>query len=196
MEELKKLQRLIRDLLQVEYSDLDFGLYRLLRLKRDEVEGFINAAGIRSPGFTSAPAIAQEIVGIMRNSGAELIKKREWNPYRKKPVSFEEATIRERDELIEGNPMCAKIVCQCDLVTHAEIVDAIKKGATTLDGVKFRTQAMMGECQGSFCEFKIAQILAKEIGVPAWAVTKNGPGSQMGIGDITVLVRKKESAKT
>jgi glycerol-3-phosphate dehydrogenase len=162
----------------------------------DEVEGFVNVAGIRSPGLTSAPAIANEIVEIMKDRGAKMVKKKKWNPYRKRAKAFRETGYQGRDRLIKANPLYAKIVCQCELVTEEEIIEAIRKGATTIDGIKFRTQAAMGECQGSFCEFKIAQILAREMHVPVWTVTKSGPGSEIGIGDITVLVEEREAKKS
>ena len=162
----------------------------------DEVEGFINVAGIRSPGLTSAPAIANEIVDIMKDRGAKIVKKKKWNPYRKRAKTLRETGYRGRDRLIKTNPLYAKIVCQCELVTEEEVVEAIRKGATTIDGIRFRAQAMMGECQGSFCEFKIAQILARKLHVPVWTVTKNGPGSEIGIGDVTVLVEKREAEKS
>jgi len=158
----------------------------------DEVEGFINAAGIRSPGLTSAPVIAQEIVQIIKDRGFKLIRKKKWNPYRKRPKAFREVGYRERDKMVKSNRLYGKMVCQCELVTEAEIVEAIRRGATSLDGVKFRTQAMMGECQGSFCEFKVAQILARELGIPVWAVTKSGRGSEIGIGDVTALLKEEE----
>ena len=159
----------------------------------DEVEGFINAAGIRSPGLTSAPAIAQEIIEIMKDRGVKLVRKKRWNPYRERPKAFREIGYRERDKLIKSNQLYGKMICQCELVTEAEIVEAIRRGATSLDGVKFRTQAMMGECQGSFCEFTVAQILARELGIPVWTVTKSGHGSEIGIGDITVLLKEREA---
>ncbi|MDH5795449.1 MAG: NAD(P)/FAD-dependent oxidoreductase, partial [Candidatus Bathyarchaeota archaeon] len=157
----------------------------------DEVEGFVNAAGIRSPGFTSAPAIAHEVVEIVKSRGAELVRKRKWNPYRKGIESFRERDNHGRDRLIKRDPLYAKMVCQCELVTEAEIVRAVKRGAKTLDGIKFRTRAMAGECQGAFCEFRIAQILARELSIPVWKVTKKGPSSEIGIGDVTVLLEEQ-----
>ncbi len=157
----------------------------------DDVDGFINAAGIRSPGLTSAPAIAGEIVAIMKDRGAKLVRKRRWNPYRRRRKAFRESSHKIRDRMCKQNQLHAKIACQCELVTEAEIVEAIRRGATTLDGIKFRTQAMMGDCQGSFCQFRIAQILARELHIPVWNATKTGSGSEIGIGDITVLVERK-----
>jgi len=154
----------------------------------DEVDGFINAAGIRSPGFTSAPAIAEEIVKILKKREVRLVRKRRWNPHRKGIKSFGESANQRRERLIKHNPLYAKMVCQCELVTEAEIVEAVRRGATTLDGIKFRTRAMAGECQGSFCEFRIARILARELGIPVWAVTKSGLESEIGVGDVAVLL--------
>jgi glycerol-3-phosphate dehydrogenase len=50
-------------------------------------------------------------------------------------------------------------------VTEKEIVEAIRRGARTLDGVKFRTRAMFGRCQGGFCMARILKILERELGV-------------------------------
>jgi glycerol-3-phosphate dehydrogenase len=159
----------------------------------DEVEGFINAAGIRSPGFSSAPTIAHEIADILKASEVRQVRKRAWNLYRKGIEEFGESANQERDRLIMSNPLYAKMVCQCELVAEAEIVEAARRGATTLDGMKFRTRAIAGECQGSFCEFRTARILARELDIPVWKVTKNGSGSGIGIGDATVLLEEWKS---
>lgn len=158
----------------------------------DEVDGFINTAGIRSPGFTSAPAIAEEIVKILKKREVRLVRKRRWKRRRKGIEAFGESSDQRRERLIKHNPLYAKMVCQCELVTEAEITEAVRRGATTLDGIKFRTRAMAGECQGSFCEFRIAQILAREMGIPVWAVTKKGPESEIAIGDMTVLLEAQK----
>ena len=82
--------------------------------------------------------------------------------------------IRER---IQQDPRYGKVVCRCEKVSEAEIVDAIQRGASTLDGVKFRTRAGMGRCQGNFCGPKSAGILARELDQPLEKTTKKGPGS-------------------
>jgi len=157
----------------------------------DEVEGFINAAGTRSPGLTSAPAIAYEVVELMKSRGVRLKKKEKWNPFRRRIPSFREASWEEKQRLITQNPLYLNVICQCELVTEAEIVEAIRRGATTLDGIKFRTGAMFGDCQGSFCLFKVAKILSRELKIPVWKVTKTGPGSEIGIGDISTLIKQR-----
>ena len=134
--------------------------------------GFINAVGTRSPGLTSAPAIAQEVVNILKNLDVKLIPKKNFNPYRKRIVSFANLSLEEKDKLIRENPMYANVVCRCEQVTEAEIVEAIKRGATTLDGIKFRTRAMMGRCQGGFCLPRILKIMSRELGKPITEITK------------------------
>ena len=158
----------------------------------DEVGGFVNAAGIRSPGFASAPAIAYEIVEILKKRGVRLVRRKRWNRYRRGIEAFAESGSQGRARLIERNRLYARMVCQCELVTEAEIVEAVRRGAATLDGIKFRTRAIAGDCQGSFCEFRIARILARELGIPVWTVTGKGPGSEIGIGDATVLLDSRK----
>ena len=154
----------------------------------DEVLGFINAAGMRSPGFTSAPAIAEYIAKLLRDRDVKLVRKKKWNPFRRDIRSFREAGWNERERLIENNSLYGRIICQCELVTEAEILEAIRRGATTLDGVKFRTRAMSGDCQGSFCLHRIAEILSRELNIPLWKVRKSGAGSEIGVGNVAILV--------
>jgi glycerol-3-phosphate dehydrogenase len=70
-----------------------------------------------------------------------------------------------------------RTVCRCENVSEAEIVEAVRRGATTLDGVKFRTRAGMGRCQSNFCGPEVAAILARELHQPYDEVTKSGPGA-------------------
>jgi len=163
----------------------------------DEIFGFIDAAGTRSPGLTSAPAIAYTVLNILKSSlDIELKPKENWNPYRKRIKRFSELTLDERSKLISEEPRYGRIICIDEMVTEMEIIDAIKRGATTIDGVKFRTRACMGKCQGSSCMYKIATILSKELGIPLWKVSVRGPGTEIGIGDIkSLLSDKKEGSR-
>ena len=79
--------------------------------------------------------------------------------------------------LADADPAYRRIVCRCELVTEGEVLDAIARGATTLDGVKLRTRAGMGRCQGGFCTTRCLALLARAAGVPMTAVTKRGAGS-------------------
>jgi glycerol-3-phosphate dehydrogenase len=83
----------------------------------------------------------------------------------------------EMDRLVSGDPGYGSIVCRCETVSEAQIVEAIRKGHTTLDGIKFYTRAGMGRCQGGFCTYRILKILARETGQPITSFTKRGGNS-------------------
>ncbi len=71
------------------------------------------------------------------------------------------------------------MVCKCEFVTEGEIIDSIKRplGATTLDGIKRRTRAMMGGCQGTGCMIPISMILSKTLNIDISEVNKNSKSS-------------------
>lgn len=146
----------------------------------DEARGFINVAGIKSPGLTSAPAIAEMVVDLLKNTGLELKEKDSFNPYRKSiDRSIRELSVDEAEKLIDRDPRYGHVICRCEHVTEREVVEAIRRGATTLDGIKYRTRAGMGRCQGGFCTPHVIRILARELGVSAENVTKRGGDSQL-----------------
>jgi len=130
------------------------------------VRNLLHVAGIQSPGLASAPAIAEYAIQKLREMGLELRKKPDFNPFRAPMPSLREMEPEELEELIRKDPRWGHVVCECEAVTEAEIVEAVKRGARTFDAVKRRTRAGMGECQGSRCLIKVAMILSRELGVP------------------------------
>jgi glycerol-3-phosphate dehydrogenase len=140
-------------------------------------KGFINAAGIQSPGLTSAPAIAPMVVEILADEGLELHERDDWQPGLPRPVHFADLSTDEQIRLAADDPAFAHLVCRCECVTEAEIANAIDRGARTLDGVKFRTRAGMGRCQGGFCTWRCMELLAARRGVPIHELTKRGGDS-------------------
>ena len=145
----------------------------------DSVPGLVNAAGIQSPGLTSAPAIAVMVAGILKQHGLRLDPKEEFHRLRPRPVHLFQVPPDETRRLIAKNPAYGDIVCRCELVSAQEIRDALKRGARTLDGVKFRTRAQSGRCHGGFCTTRILKIMHEELGFPVTALTKRGPGSEL-----------------
>jgi glycerol-3-phosphate dehydrogenase len=143
------------------------------------VTGFIHAAGIQSPGLTAAPVIARRVVDILRESGVSLKEKEGFNPVRKAPPVFKGLSAEEKAELIKRDSKYGHVVCRCEQVTEAEIVNAIHGlvPAVTVDAVKRRTRAGMGRCQGGFCGPRVAEILGRELDIPLEKVTKKGGGS-------------------
>lgn len=134
----------------------------------EEVKGFINIVNI-NPGLTCAPAIAEEVTDTVKyifERDYEVVKyKKDFNPKRRKVYRFNQLTESEKQELIKKDPRYGKVICYCEGITEGEIVDVIHRnaGAVTIKGVKNRTKALMGECQGGFCEPKIVEILAREL---------------------------------
>lgn len=145
---------------------------------------FINAAGIESPGLTAAPAIAEYIVGLLGGSGLELKPRKDFDPSRRAIARFSEASDGQKMELIRKDRAYGRIVCRCEMVTEAEITEAIRRpaGARNVDAVKRRTRAGMGRCQGGFCTPGIVEILSRELGIPMEKVTKKGTGSELLTG--------------
>jgi glycerol-3-phosphate dehydrogenase len=145
---------------------------------------FINAAGIESPGLTAAPAIAEYVAGLLRDVGLILVQKKDFDPVRKSIVRFNDAADGEKAELIERNRQYGRVICRCELVTEAEIVEAIHRpaGARTVDAVKRRTRAGMGRCQGGFCTPRIVEILSRELGIPADTIRKKDGSSVLLTG--------------
>lgn len=144
-------------------------------------ERLINAAGIESPGLSSAPAIAKYIGEIVKSVFGELEVKADYDDTREAPVRFRHMTDEERAELIKKNPAYGRIICRCETITEGEIIDAIKApaGARDVDGVKRRTRAGMGRCQGGFCGSKVVEILARELGCEINEITKFGKNSNI-----------------
>ncbi len=143
-------------------------------------ERFINAAGIESPGLSSAPAIGKYVADIILKL-FPCEKKADFNPVRPAPVRFREMSTEERKALIEKDKRYGRIICRCETVTEGEIIDAIKGpvGAVDMDGVKRRTRAGMGRCQSGFCGSKVVEILARELGKNVNEITKYGGESKI-----------------
>lgn len=141
---------------------------------------FINVAGIESPGLSSAPAIAIYVKDILLGM-LDTEEKNDFNPVREEPVRFRHMNNEERKALIEKNPAYGRIICRCETITEGEILDAINApaGARDVDGVKRRTRAGMGRCQGGFCGSKVVELLARELGVEINEITKFGGNSRI-----------------
>lgn len=148
------------------------------------IPGFVNVAAIESPGLSSAPAIAEYVASLLAEAGVRLSPRADFSPYRVPSHAFRDADTEEKNRMIASRPDYAHIVCRCETVSEGEIVDAIRRnpGAVDVDGVKRRTRATMGRCQGGFCTPYIAEILARELGIPYEKVTKSGGASLLNVG--------------
>lgn len=141
---------------------------------------FLNVAGIESPGLSAAPAIAEMVAGLLKEK-ADWQEKKDCVLTRKAPVRFRHMTKSEREALIAKNKAYGRIICRCETITEGEILDAIHApaGARDVDGVKRRTRAGMGRCQGGFCGSKVVEILSRELNMPMNEITKFGGNSKI-----------------
>ena len=143
-----------------------------------DAPGFIDVAGMESPGLSCAPAVGEYVAEMVR----AILKPREKKDFvstRKGIPCMESASDEERQRLIKKNPAYGNVICRCEMVTEGEILEAIRRplGAKTTDGVKRRTRAGMGRCQSGFCNPKVVEILARELNVDEGAIRKAGGDS-------------------
>ena len=152
----------------------------VIEIPRD-VRGFVNLGGIESPGLTSAPAIAERVVELLRDAGEELVERQDWNPIRPARPRFRDLLAHEQALLVGQDSLYGRIVCRCETVMEGEIVAEIHAPipARTYDAIKRRTWLGTGRCQGAFDAPRVVEILARELGISPLAVTKKGPGSEL-----------------
>ncbi len=144
---------------------------------------FVDAAGIESPGLSSAPAIGIRVAGIVTGL-LNPTKKTDFNGTRKGILNPKKLSEKDYAALIKKKPAYGNIICRCEMITEGEIMDAITRplGARSLDGIKRRTRAGMGRCQSGFCSPKTMEILARERGISQLLITKSGKGSSIVTG--------------
>ena len=140
--------------------------------------GFWSMIGIKTPGLTCADELgrfaAEKAAAFLNASPNERFDPRRSGIKKARGMSWE-----QRAAAIRSDPDTGEVICCCEDITKAEALEAIRRGATTLDAIKRRTGACMGRCQGSRCQQKLLALLARELGVPEDAVTKDGAGSEV-----------------
>ncbi|UCH01974.1 MAG: NAD(P)/FAD-dependent oxidoreductase [Candidatus Bathyarchaeota archaeon] len=141
----------------------------------DSPRGFINVAGIKSPGLTAAPAIAEKVIQLLKNMDSDLNEKKNYNPSRESiQRTIDSLSTNQSWTNMPKDPNYGHMICRCEHVSEGEIVEAIQRGANTFDGIKFRTRAGMGRCQGGFCTPHLIRILSRELDLKAKSITKHG----------------------
>jgi glycerol-3-phosphate dehydrogenase len=139
---------------------------------------FINVL-VRMPGFTPSSKVAQKVAGMLQSKGLDLKKNDRFNPKRKAIPRIRFLSDQERQQLIAQDSRYGRVICKCETVTEGEIIEAVHRGANTLQGVMFRTRAGMGRCQRNWCGPKILEIMAGASGVQKKEVTFKGKGFQL-----------------
>jgi glycerol-3-phosphate dehydrogenase len=149
----------------------------------DQVPGMITVAGIQSPGLTASPAIALMVTELLKKNGLKLKKKDNFKKHRPPTAHLFSSVDSEIKKLIKKDSAYGDIVCRCEMVSAKEIREAIKRGARTMDGIKFRTRAQAGRCHGGFCTTRIMKIMAEELGLSLTKISKRGPGTEIVVHD-------------
>jgi len=145
-------------------------------IEESPVKGFINLVGIDSPGLTASPAIGLKVVEILKQAGLQLEEKTDFEFYR-------DPIFKVKDETFKGDVNATDpeehIICRCEQITAAEVIDALHRGIPiqSIDGIKRRTRAGMGRCQGGFCRQRVKELIAKELNIPIEEVTLRGKDS-------------------
>ena len=147
----------------------------------EKINGYMEITGIRSDGIGTSLGIGKYVRMLFEDQGIQFERKTEYIRKRRAIRRFAEASWEERENLVKQDPLYGRVICRCETVTEAEIVQAIHRipGATTLDGIKRRLRAGMGRCQGGFCSPKVIEILARELGKDTTEITKNNSGSYL-----------------
>lgn len=147
-------------------------------------KGFMDVAGIKSPGLSAAPAIAEDVVRMLGEDGLALNEKESFFDERTH-IRFKYLTNEEKNALIAKDPSYGRVICRCETITQGEIIAALQSPIppVSLDGIKRRSGTGMGRCQGGFCGPKVLEIMAKYKGVPYEDILQDNTGSYILTGE-------------
>lgn len=149
----------------------------------EDAQGFIDCAGIESPGLTSSPAIGEKVLEIVSKK-LTLVEKDDYCKTRSGFTRMDQMDKEERKQFIQEHPAYGNIICRCEMISEGEILEAIHRplGGKSLDGIKRRVRATSGRCQGGFCGPKVMEILSRELGIDPLHITKSGGQSNLLVG--------------
>lgn len=149
-----------------------------------EEDGFFALIGIKTPGITCADELgrylAQRLIGSLEHTPP---LNASFSPFRKGILKLSDLLCEDpglTGSLPQDLPAdYFEIICRCERISKGEVLEAIRRGASTIDGVKRRTGAGMGRCQGGYCMEKILHLLKEQTGKDVYEITKDGPGSEI-----------------
>ncbi len=155
----------------------------------EEVKGLYHLGGIESPGLSAAPAIAEYLVNEIMQVNNKYELNKSYNPIRKKPIPYYDLDENKQKELYAANNLYGRIICKCERITEKEIIDAIHGtlGSSTIKGIKKRTRAGAGLCQGGYCEEKVMKIIARELNVSPLEVAYDKKESKLFTSETKVV---------
>lgn len=147
-------------------------------------KNFLDVAGIRSPGLTAAPAIAEQAAEMLFAAGLPNEEKEHYTDSRTH-IHFNTLDEKAQQEIVQKNPLYGRVICRCETVTEGEIVEAIHSPVPpcSVDGIKRRTGTGMGRCQGGFCGPRVLEILARETETPQTEILQDAQDSYILTGE-------------
>ena len=166
-------------------SKTEGGFHDFVIERRWEAPHAIQLIGIESPGLTASTPIARQVVRLIEEV-EKLQQKADFDPIRKRPICFRERSHAEQAELVVENPDYGEIICRCETITKAEVLAAIHNplAVATIAGIKYRCRAMMGRCQGGYCQTRIAELLMQENQLKPEEVLLHRDGSYLFTGRV------------
>ena len=152
-----------------------------------EAPGWIDLAGMKSPGLSAAPAVAEEAVAILQQRGVLGAEKADYKDGRRH-IRFKELSAEEKAALVREQPAYGRVICRCETITEGEILAALHSEvpATTIDGVKRRAGAGMGRCQGGFCGPRVLELISRELGIDPLDILQDKNGSNVLVSETKV----------
>lgn len=167
------------------YRQSSKGIHSFVIDQEKSCPAMVSLIGIKTPGLTCCDVLTRYCVDLLlKGIGEDVEKREEFWPYRKSSVKVNSLELEERQRLALLNPAYGKIVCHCRMVTEGEILDSIHRGAVTVDGVKRRCDAGMGQCQGGRCTQRIMELLSEQLHVPVEKINKDGNNSWIIKGEM------------
>lgn len=156
-----------------------------IEIRDDLAPRAVNLVGIESPGLTACAAIARYAVSLMQERET-FEEDPSFDPVRPVLPRFSSLSPKEQADLVRQDPDWGEVICRCEKVTRAEILRAIRNplGCSTMASVKYRTRAMMGRCQGGYCQMRISAMLEEEKGLPPEEIVYMRKGGHPFFGEV------------
>ena len=164
-----------------------------IEIRDDIAPHGVNLVGIESPGLTAAVPIARYVISMMKER-ENFQDNPDFCPERKGIPRFAHLSLQQQQKLIQENPDYGEVICRCEKVTKAEILQAIHNplGVDTITGIKYRTRSMMGRCQGGYCQMRIAQMMEQELEKKPEDILYSREGSRLFYGKVCREVEEDE----
>jgi len=119
-----------------------------------------------------------------------LHRKKGFNPLRKNIPRFRDLSNKEKKTLVAKNPQFGHVICRCEQAIEGEIIEAIHRGATTVQGINLEHRQGLSVAKWGFYGPRIIEILSREAWIPVRKIRKFGKNSYYFSGNIKSILNK------